>query len=397
MPRPPPPRTPISSSSTPAISAKRRPRRSIRSSAASASSSERGGAGRPQAHRRGRGLRGPGRGRGDRPPRARGRHRGRAAELPPAAGAAGAGRARRQGRRHRVPGRGQVRSPRAAPRLRRPAPAASPPSSPSRRAATSSAPSASCPIRAAPRCRARSRRSSPRSSASPRPGVREITLIGQNVNAYHGEGPDGRPATLADLLQRARRSAGHARGCATPRAIRATWTTSLIAAHRDLAAADAAAASAGAVGLRPHPCRHEPPPQPRRLSRSRRTAARRPARHRASPRISSSAFRARPRRISATRCASSTRSAMRARSRSNIRRGPARRRPTRDDQVAEAGQDRAPRAAAGPRSTATSAPSTRPAPGEASTCCSRSRAGIPARWSDVRPICSPCKSWRRHP
>ena len=24
-------------------------------------------------------------------------------------------------------------------------------------------------------------------------GVREITLIGQNVNAYHGEGPDGRP------------------------------------------------------------------------------------------------------------------------------------------------------------------------------------------------------------
>ena len=33
-------------------------------------------------------------------------------------------------------------------------------------------------------------------------GVREITLLGQNVNAYHGEGPDGRPWTLARLLRR---------------------------------------------------------------------------------------------------------------------------------------------------------------------------------------------------
>src|SRR5262245_58214019 len=33
-------------------------------------------------------------------------------------------------------------------------------------------------------------------------GVREITLIGQNVNAYHGEGPDGTPWTLGRLLER---------------------------------------------------------------------------------------------------------------------------------------------------------------------------------------------------
>src|ERR1700678_2861148 len=33
-------------------------------------------------------------------------------------------------------------------------------------------------------------------------GVREITLIGQNVNAYHGSGPDGRPWSLARLLER---------------------------------------------------------------------------------------------------------------------------------------------------------------------------------------------------
>ena len=31
-------------------------------------------------------------------------------------------------------------------------------------------------------------------------GVREITLLGQNVNAYHGEGPDGRDWTLARLI-----------------------------------------------------------------------------------------------------------------------------------------------------------------------------------------------------
>src|SRR3954471_6365806 len=31
-------------------------------------------------------------------------------------------------------------------------------------------------------------------------GVREVTLIGQNVNAYHGDGVDGRPWTLGRLL-----------------------------------------------------------------------------------------------------------------------------------------------------------------------------------------------------
>ena len=33
-------------------------------------------------------------------------------------------------------------------------------------------------------------------------GVREITLLGQNVNAYHGRGPDGRPWSLARLIGR---------------------------------------------------------------------------------------------------------------------------------------------------------------------------------------------------
>jgi tRNA-2-methylthio-N6-dimethylallyladenosine synthase len=66
-------------------------------------------------------------------------------------------------------------------------------------------------------------------------GVREITLIGQNVNAYHGEGEDGRPATLAALLHRLAR---------VPGINRLRYTTShpldmkddLIEAHRDLPA-----------------------------------------------------------------------------------------------------------------------------------------------------------------
>ena len=56
-------------------------------------------------------------------------------------------------------------------------------------------------------------------------GVRELTLLGQNVNAYHGEGPDGK-----DWRWRSSCGASPSRrrspGCATPRATRATWTTS---------------------------------------------------------------------------------------------------------------------------------------------------------------------------
>src|SRR6202030_796296 len=60
-----------------------------------------------------------------------------------------------------------------------------------------------------------------------------ITLIGQNVNAYHGEGPDGLPWTLGRLLHRVAEVPGIAR-------LRYTTShpgdmdDSLIAAHRDL-------------------------------------------------------------------------------------------------------------------------------------------------------------------
>lgn len=64
-------------------------------------------------------------------------------------------------------------------------------------------------------------------------GVRDVTLIGQNVNAYHGEGPDGRIWNLARLMHRVAK---------VPEIARIRYTTShprdmddeLIAAHRDL-------------------------------------------------------------------------------------------------------------------------------------------------------------------
>lgn len=66
-------------------------------------------------------------------------------------------------------------------------------------------------------------------------GIREITLIGQNVNAYHGEGPDGRVWSLGRLLHAV---------AEIPGITRLRYTTShpndmddaLIAAHRDLPA-----------------------------------------------------------------------------------------------------------------------------------------------------------------
>jgi tRNA-2-methylthio-N6-dimethylallyladenosine synthase len=66
-------------------------------------------------------------------------------------------------------------------------------------------------------------------------GVREITLIGQNVNAYHGEGPDGRTWSLGALLQRLAEVPGVARlrySTSHPRDV----DDALIAAHRDLPA-----------------------------------------------------------------------------------------------------------------------------------------------------------------
>jgi tRNA-2-methylthio-N6-dimethylallyladenosine synthase len=66
-------------------------------------------------------------------------------------------------------------------------------------------------------------------------GVREITLIGQNVNAYHGKGPDGRPWPLGTLLRHLAEIPGIVRlrySTSHPRDVDDT----LIEAHRDLPA-----------------------------------------------------------------------------------------------------------------------------------------------------------------
>src|ERR1700742_4808407 len=65
-------------------------------------------------------------------------------------------------------------------------------------------------------------------------GVRELTLIGQNVNAYHGEGPDGKSWPLGKLLHRLAAIPGIARlrySTSHPKDV----DDSLIEAHRDLA------------------------------------------------------------------------------------------------------------------------------------------------------------------
>jgi tRNA-2-methylthio-N6-dimethylallyladenosine synthase len=66
-------------------------------------------------------------------------------------------------------------------------------------------------------------------------GAREITLLGQNVNAYRGEGPDGRAWSLARLLDRLSRIAGVARLRYTTSHPR-DMSDDLIAAHGDIEA-----------------------------------------------------------------------------------------------------------------------------------------------------------------
>ena len=169
-------------------------------------------------------------------------------------------------------------------------------------------------------------------------GVREVTLLGQNVNAWHGEGPDGGEWGLGRLLFRLAEIPGLAR---------LRYTTShprdmddeLIAAHRDLPALmpylHLPVQSGSDRILKAMNRRHTAADYLELVDRIR--AARPDIAH--VGRLHRRLSRRDRRRFRGDAGARARRSATRRPSRSNIRRVPARRAPRWTDQVAEAVKD----------------------------------------------------------
>ena len=154
-------------------------------------------------------------------------------------------------------------------------------------------------------------------------GVREVTLLGQNVNAWHGEGPDGTEWGLGPAAVPAGGNSRHRAAALHDQPPARHGRRADRGASRP-GRADALSASAGAVGLRPHPQGDEPPAQGGRLSQADRAHPRRAAATSPCRATSSSVSRARPTPISRRRWSWCGPSATRRPFRSNIRRAPAR-------------------------------------------------------------------------
>ncbi len=224
-------------------------------------------------------------------------------------------------------------------------------------------------------------------------GVREVTLIGQNVNAYHGAGSDGRPASLGRLLRRLAQVPGIARlryMTSHPR----DMDDDLIAAHGDLPAlmpyVHLPVQSGSDRVLAAMNRRHTR----QGLSRRDREACVPPRRSCLHVRFHRRLSPAKPKRISARRSRWWTKSATPPPIPSSIRPRPGTPAAEMENQVAEAEKSERLQRLQAADHPPLARPSRRNSPAKQSKSCWKSPANCLGNWSAEPHIYRQCRSWR---